>query len=295
MRRTRRGQGNTTEVCDEVITMLQTRLATVTPRTRIRAPRPPHSSRAPRPATVCAVALLTTFFALAVGAGGVAAQPSPNAAAENKSAPVEIKPAQKAGELCHQPAAPQGAPVKGAAPAVAPIPDVWVVDQDGNKRRFYTDLVKGKVVAINFVFTSCTYICPMQGKNFGQLQASLGDRLGREVHLVSVSTDPATDTPARLKAWAATFGARPGWTLVTGEREEMDKLLLALTGDASGQSKHSPVAFVGDLDKGAWVRAYALAEPERYLRMFAEAAGRREPAAPAGGPPATPPRQQPPQ
>jgi protein SCO1/2 len=164
------------------------------------------------------------------------------------------------------------APPKGnAATAAKPsIPDVEVVDQDGRKSRFYTDLVKGKMVIINFVFTSCTYVCPMQGANFARLQTALGDRLGRDIHLISVSTDPLVDTPERLKAWGERFGAKPGWTLVTGGKDEMDKLLQSLTGDAARRGEHSPVVLLGDFEKGAWVRAYALAEPERYLQLFAD-------------------------
>ncbi len=95
------------------------------------------------------------------------------------------------------------------------IPDVAVVDQDGKPVRFYSDLVKGKVVAINFVFTSCKAACPVLGAGFAKLQATLDDRLGREVSMISVSVDPMVDRPERLKEWAARFHARPGWTFVT--------------------------------------------------------------------------------
>ena len=85
------------------------------------------------------------------------------------------------------------------------IPDVAVIDQDGKQFRFYSDLVKGKVVAINFVFTSCKAACPILGAGFAKLQATLDDRLGREVSLISVSVDPMVDRPERLKEWAARF------------------------------------------------------------------------------------------
>ncbi|HEX8162460.1 MAG TPA: SCO family protein [Pyrinomonadaceae bacterium] len=175
----------------------------------------------------------------------------------------------KGADQCHQThvaeAQPQGGPSAAAKPS---MPDVEVTDQDGRKSRFYTDLVKGKVVIINFVFTSCTYVCPMQGANFAKLQAALGDRLGRDVSLISVSTDPVVDTPARLKAWGERFGAKPGWTLVTGGKDEMEKLLRSLTGDGARRGEHSPVALLGDFERGAWVRAYGLSEPERYLELL---------------------------
>src|SRR5205085_5657262 len=109
------------------------------------------------------------------------------------------------------------------------VPDVKLVDQDGRPVRFYTDLVKGQVVAMNFVFTSCGTICPPMGVNFAKLQKILGGRPdGKRVRLISVSIDPANDTPERLKAWATKFGAQPGWTLVTGDREEVNRLLKAM-------------------------------------------------------------------
>src|ERR1041384_6287974 len=80
------------------------------------------------------------------------------------------------------------------------IPDVKVLDQDGNARHFYTDLIKDKTVAINFIFTNCTTICPPLAATFARLQKEMGDKVGRDVHLISISVDPLTDTPERLKA-----------------------------------------------------------------------------------------------
>jgi cytochrome oxidase Cu insertion factor (SCO1/SenC/PrrC family) len=81
------------------------------------------------------------------------------------------------------------------------IPDVNVLDQDGRKQQFYTDLVKDKTVVVNFVFTSCKAMCPLLGANFSKLQSALGERLGQDVFLISVSTDPETESPEKMKAW----------------------------------------------------------------------------------------------
>src|SRR5262245_5348398 len=91
------------------------------------------------------------------------------------------------------------------------VPDVKVLDQDGREIRFYSDLVKGKIVAINFIFTTCTTICPPLGATFAKLQRSIDPELASEVRLISISVDPAVDTPDRLKAWSQRFGAQPGW------------------------------------------------------------------------------------
>ena len=70
------------------------------------------------------------------------------------------------------------------------IPDVVVTDQDGRKVRFYSDLIKDKVVVLSFFYTSCTFVCTRQGKVFSELQSLLGERLGKSVFLISVTRDP---------------------------------------------------------------------------------------------------------
>jgi protein SCO1 len=145
-----------------------------------------------------------------------------------------------------------------ADPARAQIPDISVLDQNGNRRHFYGDLVRGKVVAINFVYTTCTTICPPLGATFGKLQKSLGERVGKDVFLISISVDPATDTPERLRAWGAQFGAKPGWTLVTGEKTELNRLLRALGADAASPESHSPMVLIVNDKAALWKRVYGL-------------------------------------
>lgn len=140
------------------------------------------------------------------------------------------------------------------------IPDVAVLDQDGNALHFYTDLIKGKTVAINFIFTNCTTICPPLAATFARLQKEMGDKIGKDVHLISISVDPVTDTPERLKAWGAKFKAGPGWTFVTGEKQEMDKLLNALGAAVSKREDHTPALIIGNDSKGVWTRTYGLAK-----------------------------------
>jgi protein SCO1 len=153
----------------------------------------------------------------------------------------------------------------GAKPA---IPDARLLDQEGREVRFYRDLLKGRVVAINFIYTTCAAICPRQGQSFRELQARLGERLGKDVLLISITSDPETDTPERLKAWAARFGAKPGWTLVTGEKSEVDRLVKALTGDIARTGEHSPFVLIGSGDKQVWRRANALAPADRLSEMI---------------------------
>lgn len=150
------------------------------------------------------------------------------------------------------------------------IPDVLVTTDSGDQVRFFSDLIQGRVVVVNFIFTTCTTICPPMGAIFSQLQSKLGDRVGREVNLISVSVDPVTDTPERLRAWGRRFDAGPGWTLVTGDKLEMDRLLKALEVFTPDYEDHSPMVLVGDEASGRWQRAYGLAPPAKLLEVLAQ-------------------------
>jgi len=165
----------------------------------------------------------------------------------------------------------------GVLPAWAqpprPVPDVMVLDQDGRPQRFYSDLVRGKIVAINFVYTTCTSTCSASGQRFAQLQTLLGDRLGRDVFLITVTTDPDRDTPAMVKTWGAQFGARPGWTLVTGTRANIEQILRALSGGgifnaASRAKRHTTFVVLLNDARSRWRDTFALTPANRlYQRL----------------------------
>jgi protein SCO1/2 len=160
----------------------------------------------------------------------------------------------------------------GQEPAAPSIPDVELTDQDGRPVHVYSDLIRGKRVAMNFVFTTCTTICPPMGANFERLQKAVAARAGgpnaRDVRLISVSVDPQTDTPERLKAWGAKFHAGPGWTLLTGRQEDVEHLLKSLGVFTPDRADHSPLVVLGDDAAGRWTRAYGLASPEKMLEIL---------------------------
>ena len=97
-----------------------------------------------------------------------------------------------------------------------PFPDLILVNQDGESLRLHSDLLEGKVLVVNSFFTSCPTVCPKVTRRLKSVQNWLGSRLGRDVFMVSISVDPETDTPERLKAYAERFRAREGWQFVTG-------------------------------------------------------------------------------
>jgi cytochrome oxidase Cu insertion factor (SCO1/SenC/PrrC family) len=137
-------------------------------------------------------------------------------------------------------------------------------NQHGKEARFYTDLIKGKLVAINFIFTTCTTICPPMGANFAKLRTLVGE----DVHLISVSVDPKTDTPERLKTWSEQFQAKSGWTLLTGSRRDVDGLLKALGAFTADKWDHTPVVLIGNEATGQWARANGLAAPTKLAEII---------------------------
>ena len=151
------------------------------------------------------------------------------------------------------------------------IPDVELFDQDGRKIHFYTDLVKGQTVVMNFIFTTCTTICPPLGASFARVQKELGDKVGRDVRFISISVDPATDTPERLKAWGAKFHAGEGWTFVTGNKVQVDELLRALGASSARREDHSPTVLIGNDVLGNWTRTYGLANSSQLVQIINDA------------------------
>ena len=148
------------------------------------------------------------------------------------------------------------------------IPNTTIYDQDGKRLRFYTDLVKDKTVAINFIFTTCTTICPPMTATFRKVQQELGDRVGRDIEMISISVDPATDVPTRLKDYTNKFNVGPGWTFVTGSKLEINELLKALGGYTSDRNNHTPIILVGNERAGYWTRIYGLARPSAIVNLI---------------------------
>src|SRR6476660_1882299 len=102
------------------------------------------------------------------------------------------------------------------------FPNVTLTTQDGAPVRFYDDLLKGKIVAINLIYTTCKYACPLETARMSQVARVLGDRMGRDVFFYSITIDPEHDTPAVLKDYAEKFHAGPGWSFLTGRAEDIE-------------------------------------------------------------------------
>lgn len=153
------------------------------------------------------------------------------------------------------------------------IPDVEMTDQDGRKVQLYSDLIKGKVVVLNFFFTSCVNVCLTQGVTLKKLKSHLAERFGKEIFFVSISKNPKTDTPAKLKHWGKQFGVGPGWSLVTGDLKVIDELSLSLTAEEAGSAAHSPILIIGNDTTGVWSLASGDASTSELTEVIERVSG----------------------
>ena len=155
------------------------------------------------------------------------------------------------------------------------IPDTTVYDQDGRSLHFYADLVKGKTVIVNFIFTTCTTICPPLTATMRKVQQSLGERSGGGIQLISISVDPVTDVPQRLKTFAKQFSAGEGWAFITGGKQEIDSLLKALGAYSANKLDHTPMFLIGNDAAGYWTRIYGLSSAQAIAKLATEISDKR--------------------
>jgi len=153
------------------------------------------------------------------------------------------------------------------SPAEKYFSDVELINQDGQKMRFYSDVLKDKVVVINTFFTTCTGVCPPINRTLERMQEALGDRLGKDAFLVSMSVDPETDTPVRLKEYSRRFHARPGWIFLTGKKENVDWALYKLGQYVETKDGHTTIIIIGNEPKGLWKKAFGMAKADELMKI----------------------------
>jgi protein SCO1/2 len=167
------------------------------------------------------------------------------------------------------------------------IPNVALTTQDGKVVRLYDDLLKGKKVAINLMYTKCTSTCPLETAKLSQVKKILGDRVGKDVFFISISIDPEYDTPERLKAYSEKFHTGEGWTFVTGDENDIKlvarKLGLSSLSDAKNRDGHQPALMIGDVDSGNWMRNSAVDNPQFLASTIVNFLGLRKSSKPMVG------------
>jgi protein SCO1/2 len=148
------------------------------------------------------------------------------------------------------------------------FPNAPLTTQDGQVVHFYDDVLKGKNVAINLIYTRCTASCPLETAKLAQVQRLLQDRVGKDVFFYSISIDPKHDTPEALKAYMKKFHTGPGWTFLTGSKEDIReisrKLGLSSLTDAGNKDGHQPTLMIGNEPSGQWMMNSAVDNP-RFL------------------------------
>lgn len=158
--------------------------------------------------------------------------------------------------------------VSAAGPGAAYFTNTPLVNQDGKTVHFFDDLIKGKSVVINFIYTECGDSCPLETAKLAQVQKLLGDRVGKDIFFYSISIDPKHDTPKTLKSYAKKYHAGPGWFFLTGKKEDIEvirkKLGQAAGPDQNQLTDHSTSLVIGDEPTGQWMRDSSL-DDARYI------------------------------
>ena len=148
--------------------------------------------------------------------------------------------------------------------------DQWLVDQNGRDLKFVGDVIGDNIVVMDFVYTTCTTICPVLSALFTQVQSQLGDAVGDEVTLVSMSVDPVRDTPQRLNAYSAKHRAGEGWLWLTGEKGDVEDVLTGLGAYTPSFEDHPSMVLIGDGRTGEWKRLFGFPKPDRIVQIVNE-------------------------
>lgn len=145
--------------------------------------------------------------------------------------------------------------------------DVVLVDHLGREQRLWSDLVHDKTVVISPFFTHCVGVCPKLAGTLKKVESSLGDRLGKDVLMLSITVDPERDTPAKVKEYAAALEPKPGWLFLSGKRENVELALRKLGYYVEDPEGHTNLVIVGNEKSGLWKKAFGLADPEEVIKI----------------------------
>ncbi|MBW2585859.1 MAG: copper chaperone PCu(A)C [Deltaproteobacteria bacterium] len=204
---------------------------------------------------VMLVAALTAFGGLCVGVSILVTGNKPE-----RTAPPAVSASSDAAP---QVASPKGG--SGSPWGENYFPNVPLVTHEGKEVRFFDDLIKDKVVMINFIYTSCPDTCPLETARLAQVEKILGDRVGHDVFMYSISIDPEHDTPEVLKAYAKRYQAGPGWWFLTGKEADITelrkKLGLYIKEIQDGSNNHNLSLIIGNQATGRWMKRSPFENP----------------------------------
>lgn len=161
--------------------------------------------------------------------------------------------------------------------------DHELLDQHGSNVRFASDVIGDNIVVLNFVYTACNTACPIVSAIFSRLHEQLGKKLETGVRMVSLSIDPMTDTPEKLKEYAGHFHASPNWIWLTGKKQHVDSILKGLKVYTPDYTNHAPTIVVGDPVRNTWIRFIGLTSPATITAKIDELLSARKLAAQQAG------------
>lgn len=161
-------------------------------------------------------------------------------------------------------------------PADIKLLNAQLLDQNGRSVLFQSEVIGDNIVVMNFIYTTCTTQCPLNSQVLAQVQKGLADHERELVQLVSLSIDPGTDTPQRLKDYSSKIGAGPGWTWLTGHKPDVNRVLTGLGVYTPEFKTHPSVVLVGDGKSGNWTRFYGLAAADQLLAEVHDLIEKRE-------------------
>lgn len=149
-------------------------------------------------------------------------------------------------------------------------PDVVLIDQDGQRVRFKDLLESDQPVVVDFIYGTCTTICPILSAGYSHLQRKLGSD-STEVQLVSITIDPEHDSPAVMKEYLEKHRARPGWTFLTGSRRDIERVMHAFDAFFRDKMDHQPLTFIRSPQDGRWIRLFGLLSGNDFMEEYRKA------------------------
>ncbi|MCP3177504.1 SCO family protein [Desulfuromonas sp. KJ2020] len=148
------------------------------------------------------------------------------------------------------------------------VPDVTLVNQDGERVRIKPIIESSdKTIIVDFIYGTCTTICPVLSAGFANLQRKLGDDLDK-VRLISITIDPENDTPQILKEYLERYQAKPGWDFLTGSRKDIDRVMNSFDAYFRDKMDHKPLTFIRSPADGKWIRLYGLMGSRDFMNEF---------------------------
>jgi protein SCO1/2 len=154
------------------------------------------------------------------------------------------------------------------------VPNVVLINQDGKKVRLTSLLNSDQPVVIDFIYGTCTTICPVLSAGFVNLQGKLGPA-SKNIRLVSITIDPENDSPKVLKEYLKRYRAKPGWDFLTGSRADIDAVMRGFNAYIPDKMSHYPLNLIRSPKDGSWVRIFGIMSSREFLEEFQSVAGTR--------------------